>query len=260
MRVTVLGLIVLCCGAPGVVGSCSGDAVGSCATDADCGPAQRCDPALGCVPTSDGDADADADADADTDADADADADADPGPCADFLARCQDGDQDACQLYETECDGTTSECATLEEQCAMGDGQACELLLGNGCPYPQDCDVLRALCERGDPEACARVESGNCGTNFCARDGVCSPDCPQGDPDCEAVPGCPEQCGDLPQSARDVCQWTCTADSGCVMTPFEQGAIEDCFTVEGGIAWDEDCDGLTDCQDPDCAGADVCAR
>jgi len=264
MRSTALFSCLLCCGALGSLGSCSGDAAGSCATDDDCGQSQRCDPGLGCVPASDGDADADADGDADADADADADTDADgdgdadPDPCAELLAQCQQGNADACQAHANQCD-PANDCSALQEQCLAGDQLACVAMRENGCPAPGDCDTLRALCEQGDAEACAQLDNQNCVVvDPCAANGICNADCADTDPDCDPPPPCNDQCGDIPLAEREVCQWSCGADQNCELEPLDAGAVEVCFTADGDVARDEDCDGLVDCLDPDCEGADTC--
>jgi len=243
--------------------SCGDDSAGSCTRSSDCPVNQICDAELGCVPDDDAgdgdadtDADTDSDSDSDSDADADADADADPLNCPELAAGCREGVPDSCRQWNASC-LEQADCAQILELCQARDASACEALLDR-CPEEAGtCDALLAACETGDPEACAQAEEQGCGPQpSCQQDGACDPDCTD-DPDCNAI-SCPESCGAVPDASREHCTWACEGDVECVLVRIAEPMDEVCFTPDGQVPQDEDCDRLPDCEDPDCEGREGC--
>lgn len=224
----------------GVAASCSGDSAGPCTTDVDCGGGQRCDPRLGCVPAGEGDAVAD------------------PSACLELAERCSAGEVDACTTYQMLCGGSGEDCAALLAACRAGDGPSCEAVIEKDCAMSGDCDWLRVLCQEDNADACAALQGDECAVpDPCEADGACNPDCPQGEPDCPPAV-CPDTCGPLPASAGEHCSWSCADGNRCVLVvqPGDLSATEDCATPAGEDPRDEDCDGLADCEDPDCSRED----
>lgn len=121
------------------------------------------------------------------------------------------------------------------------------------CPGPSDGpDQTTCLAGRCVPPGCTLDHPELCGTPSCESDADCLPDDP-----C-AVGICSDrECFYVGLDARCPPEQWCNPDLGCVSRPGfgdagvgDAGRCEDTEICTGGE--DDDCDGLSDCADPDC--------
>jgi hypothetical protein len=184
----------------------------------------------------------------------------------DPLTTCDDGVDNDCDGY-ADCDDT--DCEEVPA-CRCGNGK-CEL--GEDCnTCPDDCiggsgeaDCGNGVCEpaAGEdciscPNDCAGKQTGKPSKRFCCGDGdgISPVDC--GDPRCKTEEySCgqtpePFCCGDLVcEGAEDQCN--CAIDCGDPPTNEIPGTGGTC-----NDGTDNDCDGLTDCDDSDCSADPAC--
>ena len=188
---------------------------------------------------------------AETPVDADGDGFSEETDCDDLDALVYPGADERCDGVDDDCDGAVDEdptdAATWYTD-ADNDGYGDPAFSAEACDQPDgfvaeanDCDDLDALIYPGAEEACDGVD------NDC--DGAVDEDGPtwypdadgdgHGDPDGTPISSCDQPSGyvadDTDCNDTQALAWT--------------GAAEDC---EDGI--DQDCDGLMDCEDGDCAG------
>ena len=164
------------------------------------------------------------------------------------------------------------DCDNCPSDCFRGSGPSCgnavcEIANGEDCLFcPQDCNGLqtgapsgRYCCGDGDG-----VNAVGCDDARCSDGGV----------ECTTTPGVPSCCGDLvcegvedssncsldcgaPQVCGDgLChsnENSCTCPADCGPPPSIEIVRSTC---SDGL--DNDCDGLTDCSDPDCVGDSAC--
>ncbi len=156
---------------------------------------------------------------------------------------CHDG-------IDNDCDGS-KDCA--DSDCVGGPAEtACDDGIDNDCNGPADC--ADSACQTGSEASCDDGVDNDCdGFTDCA-DTV----------DCDLAPACAQNCtlgeqGDPCVDDLNCCsnkcrgngaKRSCKGDFTC--TPTEDPEK----TCTGGF--DEDCDGLTDCDDPDCSGDSSC--
>ncbi|MCD4740028.1 hypothetical protein K8R43_02410, partial [archaeon] len=214
-----------------------------------------------------------------------------PGTC-DYLT---DSDCHQCE-NNGDCDDSNSctsdycNASNLCENTVLSDNSSCDtgICCGGICGTPTcedewDCPGTDCYnsCSCGNPGTC----QATCGTCISVSrqcglaDGCCVGDCETGDdPDCNCTHECAYNI--YPQ---DVCQgdfqyicWHCDSQNCmdlCSPVDCSVGIAGNCpcscgnYTVydendlEGFGCWDDldnDCDGLTDCDDPDCAGQGSC--
>jgi len=141
------------------------------------------------------------------------------------------------------CDGE-EDCTNCPSDCASGSGNAC----GND------------VCETGSGETCLSCpqdcngrQNGRREGRYCCGQGGFNPvgcedgRCTTGGNTCTNAPGTPSCCGDgLCEGVETGCQ--CAIDCGA--PPTSESTCSDSV--------DNDCDGLKDCSDPDCAAAPNC--
>ena len=153
---------------------------------------------------------------------------------------CSDGDGDGLRACDGDCDDTNGNCTT---DCTDGDG--------DGFCVLQDCDdgtfACNVSCVDADGDG-VRVCDGDCndGNPFCTvdctdtdGDGVCIPqDCHDGDVDCAL--DCTDDDGDG--------LWACQGDCDDENPNALPGLPEICTDFA-----DNDCNGLTDTEEPFCA-------
>ncbi|MBU0708117.1 hypothetical protein KKG41_07185, partial [Patescibacteria group bacterium] len=184
----------------------------------------------------------------------------------DLLEDCSSGEDEDCDGH-TDCsdpDCATDSACTGSGGCTPGDTQECLTgLLGLCGIGVQECQSDRTwgscvtLFSPGDvPEDCSSGADEDCdGATDCSDSADCS-----ADPAC-TVPGCvPGDIKTCSLSVPGICgtgQMMCQPDEtwGACTAVWNPGDLpEDCSSGA-----DEDCDGYTDCSDPDCAADPACS-
>ena len=179
----------------------------------------------------------------------------------DNLADCDDTDDcnDSNLPDETACfDGIDNDCDgsadCVDSDCTGGPAEtACHDGVDNDCNGAADC--ADSACKIGsETSSCTDGVDNDCDTFIdcndldCDLDLACQQNCnlaQQGDPCTGDLDCCSNKC-------RGGKNKTCKGDVTC--TPSVPNETGD--SCSGGA--DEDCDGLTDCDDPDCSGDPVC--
>ena len=141
---------------------------------------------------------------------------------------CPDG---SCNFGET--------CQTCPQDCHECDDTCCDAFAGeNQCTCPDDCgappanEIPGSTCDDGIDNNCDSLT--DCDDPDCETDAACAPFCDDGNCD----------------PNEDQC--TCPAD--CGTPPAGESPGQTC-----GDGRDNDCDSLTDCDDPDCETDTACA-
>jgi len=205
--------------------------------------------------------------------------------CSDVESNCGDGIDDDCDGLVDCSDGDCSGAPA----CQCDNDGVCEI--GEDCSCPNDCiggggaSCGNGICEAGDgenclfcPEDCNGTQNGNPARRYCCGDGAgqnptdCSdPRCADGGLECSVEPTDPYCCGDgFCEGAEDgtTCEIDCgpppvCGDGTCDPEETLCSCPSDCGSAPGsesdcGNGVDEDCDGLIDCADPDCASDASC--
>jgi hypothetical protein len=192
-----------------------------------------------------GDSDADSDSDSDSDTDVDVDVDVD-------VDSDGDGDVDADSDSDTDSDSDAdSDADTDTDADADADGDCIAI----ACAEPEccisGCGGVDAGGECVDPTgACIDLYAPVCGCNGATYDN-----------DCFAHNACQgiDHAGACDCAAEEVEVCNDVGDNDCdglvdCADPDCAAAAEDCSS-----GWDDDCDGLVDCDDPDCVDAVPCS-
>lgn len=169
-------------------------------------------------------------------------------PVCDFDAVCDLGE---------DCMGCPSDCASSSGAscgdgiCNAGDGEDCVIC-------PADCNGLQSG-KRANRFCCGDgVNPLGCGDALCSTAGWMCLDAPAaptccGDLVCEGAElasGCEVDCGAPPFCGDGMCNGTeasCSCGADCGAPPTNETPGLDCNNGD-----DDDCDGLVDCEDPDC--------
>jgi hypothetical protein len=181
------------------------------------------------------------------------------GPVEPVETRCAPEQGWECPRGEVCVDGVCAEAPEEEAKCAVGAKRACE----EGCAGVQTCGADGTwgeceTCEQGqrcvsgqcvcDPKSCA---DGCCQGNTCVA-GTAHASCGKGGAACES-------CSGVCDASRRTCV-NCVADAQCGgPTPRCDTGTGTCVCAKTEQAesrctdgQDNDCDGLSDCADPDC--------
>lgn len=162
-----------------------------------------------------------------------------------------------------DCVDCPNDCATASGAecgngiCEAGDGEDCV-----GCP--EDCNGKqdgkpsnRFCCGDGDGQNPVSCSDSRCTSGGYACDDAPAPSWCCGDAACDPAEVCELDCGPLPfcgDSSCDANEDSCSCSADCGAPP--AGEVVGATCDDGA---DNDCDGLVDCQDSDCAAEPVCA-
>lgn len=190
--------------------------------------------------------------------------------CDDTLASVHPGGAEICDGKDNDCDGSADE-GFNEEDCAYlcgipynynssrsGDQRCCGDDPGEGGPYQPS--------EKTPVDYCDDGRDNDCDGHIDSADSDCSGVCTgagehdyhvMGQSDCNQCDHNGDDDGDQPGVWPAEMADKCDADCGIVSVTIGLSAYENSIEISCGDGLDNDCDGLTDTNDPDCAGACV---